>query len=86
MGRRSDYDWHRVYLPFEELGFDNFLNEYHHFIGIALQVSSAGGTGKRETELRIRNLKYQWRSKGGHHLIVPPQRPYAERFQQNRIA
>ena len=86
MGRRGDYDLHTIRLPWVEMGFDNFVTENHVFVGIALQVSSEGGNGTRTTELKITDLNYEWRSLGGKHLIVPPSRPYAERFQLNRIA
>ena len=86
LSRRSDYNWHTIRLSWADKGFDDFVTENHVFVGIALQASSEGGTGSRTTELSIRNLKYEWRSMSGRHLIVPPSRPYAERFQLNRIA
>ena len=86
LSRRNDYDWHTIRLSWTTEGFDNFLTENHVFVGLALQASTDGGTGTRETALSIRNLRYEWRSMNGQHLIVPPSRPYAERFQSNRIA
>jgi len=86
MSRRGDYDFHTIRISWAAEGFDNFLTENHVFVGIALQASTNSGSGTRETALSIRDLRYEWRSMSGRHLIVPPSRPYAERFQLNRIA
>ena len=50
-----------------------------------LLFSSDGGSGSRETSVKIFNFQFKYYT-SGQNMIIPAYRPYSERDQNNRIA
>ena len=85
--KKSDYNWHTIDLDFSSDFLSHIKSTSGYIKFIMLHFSSAGGTGTRSTEVKIKNFRFKWiNGISGKTLILPKLRSYSDRAQIQYIA
>jgi hypothetical protein len=82
---RGDYGTKSYSHTFSSTILNSYLNNGYVFDEFLYQASTEGGTGKRETSVRVYNFQFDYVSSSGKQLILPIYRPYGNRSEY-RIA
>lgn len=85
--KRSNYDWRTIDLTFSSDFMSHISSTNGYIKWIMLHFNSSGGSGTRESQVKIKNFRFTWiRGISGKTLILPKIRSYSDRSQIHYIA
>jgi len=76
---RGNYGTKSYSHSFDSTVLNNYLNNGYCFEQFLYQVSSQGGSGSRNTSVKVYDFQFNYKSSSGKQLILPIRRSYSNR-------